>query len=69
MGIMTRWINEFFDYANELRETLEIHPMRQIVPDPAGSVTLDRFRRTIAWHIVNRPEGLLAAGVQFGHMR
>jgi hypothetical protein len=69
MGIMTRWINEFIDYANELRTTLNIHPSRQIAPDPAGSVTLDRFRRSIAWHIVNRPEGLLAAGVQFGHMR
>ena len=43
--------------------------MHHIASDPAGNVTLDRFRRSIAWHIVNQPEGLLAAGVQFGHMQ
>lgn len=68
-GAMTRWIREFIDYSNELVDLLAINPMHRIAPDPAGSVTLDRFRRSIAWHIVNQPEGLLAAGVQFGHMQ
>ena len=66
---MTRWINELIEYANGLRTALEVHQVHHIAPDPAGNVTLDRFRRTVAWHIVNQPEGLLAAGVQFGHMQ
>ena len=68
-GSMIRWIEELIDYANELTSLLELHPSRHISVDPSGRVTLDRFRRSIAWHIVNQPEGLLAAGVQFGHMR
>lgn len=68
-GAMTRWIQEFIDYSNQLVDQFGISPLRRIAPDPAGSVTLDRFRRSIAWHIVNQPEGLLAAGVQFGHMQ
>jgi hypothetical protein len=64
-----RWISDLIDYANELVTKLELHPSRRICPDPNGKVTLDRFRRSIAWHIVNQPEGLLAAGVQFGHMQ
>ena len=66
---MTRWIQEFIDFANLLVHQVGISRAHRIAPDPAGSVTLDRFRRSIAWHIVNQPEGLLAAGVQFGHMQ
>lgn len=64
-----RWIEELIEFANELAIALQLHPSRRIAADPSGKVTLDRFRRSIAWHIVNRPEGLLAAGVQFGHMK
>ncbi|MBU8813977.1 hypothetical protein KL953_34505 [Mycolicibacterium goodii] len=64
-----RWIEELIEFANELAIAHQLHPSRRIAPDPSGRVTLDRFRRSIAWHIVNRPEGLLAAGVQFGHMK
>jgi hypothetical protein len=66
---MTRWINELIEYANRLRADLDIHQAHRIAPDPAGNVTLDRFRRSVAWHIVNQPDGLAAAGVQFGHMQ
>lgn len=65
---MVRWIDEFIEYVNELVIKLELHPSHRISADPNGTVTLDRFRRSVAWHIVNQPEGLLAAGVQFGHM-
>jgi hypothetical protein len=68
-GMMTRWIQELIDYSNGLRSQLGIGGLPLIGSDPAGNVTLDRFRRSIAWHIVNQPEGLLAAGVQFGHMQ
>ncbi|GAT03787.1 uncharacterized protein RMCFA_3899 [Mycolicibacterium fortuitum subsp. acetamidolyticum] len=66
---LTRWISEFIEFANELCTSLGLHEAHRIAPDPAGNVTLDRFRRSVAWHIVNQPEGLLAAGVQFGHMK
>ena len=66
---MTRWINELIEYANGLRTALDVDHIHHIAPDPAGNVTLDRFRRSVAWHIVNQPDGLAAAGVQFGHMQ
>lgn len=66
---MVRWINELIEYANELCTELDIDQIHHIAPDPAGNVTLDRFRRSVAWHIVNQPDGLAAAGVQFGHMK
>lgn len=66
---MTRWVDELIQYANRLRTKLDVDPIHHIDPDPAGNVTLDRFRRSVAWHIVNQPDGLAAAGVQFGHMQ
>lgn len=66
---MARWINELIEYANRLRTELDVDHIHHIAPDPAGNVTLDRFRRSVAWHIVNQPDGLAAAGVQFGHMQ
>ena len=66
---MTRWVNELIEYSNGLRTELGIDHIRHIATDPAGNVTLDRFRRSVAWHIVNQPDGLAAAGVQFGHMQ
>lgn len=66
---LSRWIREFIEFANDLCASLGLDDSYRIAPDPAGNVTLDRFRRSVAWHIVNRPEGLLAAGVQFGHMK
>lgn len=65
---MIAWISEFVEFANQLVIALDLHPSRHIAEDPNGNVALDRFRRSIAWHIVNQPEGLLAAGIQFGHM-
>lgn len=66
---VTRWISELIEFANELRATLDLQCAHHIATDPAGPVSLERFRRSVAWHIVNQPEGLLAAGVQFGHMQ
>lgn len=55
----TDWVNSYCAERG-LRET--------IPPDPAGSVTPSRFRRTLAWHIVRRPRGLVAAAIQYGHV-
>jgi hypothetical protein len=40
-----------------------------IPDDPYGSIGLSRFRRSLAWHIARRPNGLVALTIQYGHMR
>jgi integrase len=40
----------------------------ELIPaDPHGTVTLRRFRRTIAWFIYRQPGGRIALAVQYGH--
>ncbi|WP_158619098.1 hypothetical protein [Micromonospora sp. M71_S20] len=37
---------------------------------PSGRPLLSRrFRRTLAWHIIRRPRGLVGATIQYGHVR
>lgn len=39
------------------------------IPDDShGRINGTRFRRTLAWHIVRRPRGLVAAAIQYGHV-
>lgn len=61
-GIMAlvQWVNERCDEQGR--------PDR--IPDDPGcsSLYLSRFRRTLAWHIVRRPQGIVAASVQYGHV-
>lgn len=40
-----------------------------IPPDPHGRVGTARFRRSLAWHIARRPNGLVALAIQYGHLR
>jgi integrase len=40
-----------------------------ISPDPHGRVGTERFRRSLAWHIARRPNGLVALAIQYGHLR
>lgn len=41
----------------------------QVPADPTGRKLYPvRFRRTLAWHIVRRPRGLVAAAIQYGHL-
>jgi hypothetical protein len=41
-----------------------------IPPDPTrAAITASRLRRTLAWFIVRRPRGLIAAAIQYGHVR
>ncbi|WP_406301118.1 hypothetical protein OHA61_00355 [Streptomyces sp. NBC_00885] len=41
-----------------------------IPPDPARpGISSSRLRRTLAWFIVRKPRGLVAAAVQYGHVR
>jgi integrase len=39
-----------------------------IPADPNGTITLSRLRRSLAWHIVRRPRGLIAGAIQYGHL-
>ena len=40
-----------------------------IPADPHGNIGLARFRRSLAWHIARRPNGLVALAIQYGHLR
>ncbi|MFF0630321.1 hypothetical protein [Streptomyces sp. NPDC004296] len=39
-----------------------------IPPDPHPSIYASRFRRTLAYFVVRRPGGLIAAALQYGHI-
>ncbi|MFB4262553.1 hypothetical protein [Nonomuraea sp. GTA35] len=39
------------------------------VTDPHGGLGTSRFRRSLAWHIARRPNGLVALAIQYGHLR
>jgi integrase len=54
------WVN---DHANRLGRPHELIPV-----DPHGPIAASRFRRTLAWHIVRRPRGLIAGAIQYGHL-
>ena len=60
-------IERFIHYANHLADTHH-RPAERIPPDPAGPITLRRFRRTLAWFIHRLPRGQVALGVQYGHL-
>lgn len=59
-------IVEFVDWVNAYCE--EYERSDRIPPDSAGRVSPSRFRRTLAWHIVREPRGLVAAAIQYGHI-
>jgi hypothetical protein len=40
-----------------------------IPPDPTKAVHASRLRRTLAYFVVRRPGGLIAAALQYGHVR
>ncbi|WP_051707543.1 MULTISPECIES: hypothetical protein [unclassified Streptomyces] len=40
-----------------------------IPPDPVKHLHASRFRRTLAYFIVRRPRGLIAAALQYGHLK
>lgn len=60
IGRFTRWVNTL---AAGLGRDAELIP-----EDPAGLVTLRRFRRTLAWFIRRQPGGAIALAVQYGHI-
>ncbi len=55
------WVNAYCRAGGRLGE--------QIPPDPTGqALAPSRLRRTLAWHIVRRPRGLVAGAIQYGNV-
>ncbi|QPB24243.1 integrase [Rhizobium sp. 007] len=64
---IVRQLNGYRDHLNDLFGAAE----NPVVPDgPEGApwrITTRQFRRTIAWHIANRPFGTIAGMIQYKH--
>ncbi|MGH3286220.1 MAG: hypothetical protein ACRDPD_16340 [Streptosporangiaceae bacterium] len=61
-------IEDFVTWAN--REAASRGLAGEVIPaDPHGTIGVARFRRSLAWHIARRPNGLVALAIQYGHMR
>jgi integrase len=66
-GSINTDITRFIEWFNRDLAPAVNHP---VVPaDDHGRVTAPRLRRTLAWHIVRRPGGIVAGAVQYGHIR
>jgi integrase len=66
-GDLSRDIAEFTAWVNtHALATGRDHEF--IPPDPGGAIAPARFRRTLAWHIVRKPRGLIAGAIQYGHL-
>lgn len=63
---MTKDIGQFIEWVNRAFPGTGESPA--IPPDPAGTIYPRRFRRTLAYFIVRRPRGLIAAALQYGHL-
>ncbi|HCT80713.1 MAG TPA: hypothetical protein DGG94_03120 [Micromonosporaceae bacterium] len=61
-------IAKFIEYINGLAHRHGL-PHDMIPADPDGPINLSRFRRTVAWFINRLPNGRVALGVQYGHLR
>jgi integrase len=61
IAAFTTWIN---DYCHT-------HGRSDVIPaDPTTpEITPSRLRRTLAWFIVRQPRGLIAAAIQYGHVK
>jgi integrase len=66
--LMTQDIDALIAWVNQY--CAESGRTDAIPPDPVkASISLGRLRRTLAWFIVRRPRGLVAAAIQYGHLR
>lgn len=65
-GDMTHDLQRFIDWVNTTFARTDGKPL--IPTDPNGRIYPSRFRRTLAYFIVRRPRGLIAAALQYGHV-
>jgi integrase len=62
---MTRDIEQFAAWVNSTFINADGTPA--IPPDPTKHIHPSRFRRTLAYFVVRKPRGLIAAALQYGH--
>lgn len=60
-------IRDFRDHVNADHERLGLDPIPDVDGEP-WAFTGRQFRRTVAWHIANRPFGVFAGSIQFQHL-
>lgn len=65
---ITGLIERFINWCNEFSQRAGA-PEMHIPADPDGSISMVRFRRTLAWFIFRRPGGRISLGIQYGHLR
>jgi len=64
---IVRQINTFRDHLNEQFGTPEAPIIPPAQDDKPWRITTRQFRRTVAWHIANRPFGTVAGMIQYKH--
>lgn len=68
MSALRERIEDFVTWVNY--EAASCGLTSEVIPaDPHGNIGLARFRRSLAWHIARRPNGLVALAIQYGHLR
>lgn len=58
IALFVDWINDYCQRRGR----------PDIIPPDSHRLNLSRFRRTLAWHIVREPRGLVAGALQYGHV-
>lgn len=65
-ALITSDIQALIDWVNH---TVQQPSLPDYIPaDPHGPIAASRLRRTLAWHIMRRPRGLIAGAIQYGHL-
>lgn len=59
-------LNDFVAWVNTYCKE---NGRKDVIPVDSHRITARRFRRTLAWFICRRPRGLVAAAIQYGHLR
>lgn len=64
---IVRQLNHYRDHLNDLFATADGPIIPNGPDDKPWRITTRQFRRTIAWHIANRPFGTIAGMIQYKH--
>jgi hypothetical protein len=67
-GTANERIQALIRVSNDLVTESSLPGAYRVPDDPSGSITLRRFRRTLAWHIRRLSNGSVALAVQYGHL-
>lgn len=56
--VLMEWVNTYCEERGR----------PDVIPADEQRINVGRFRRTLAWHIVREPRGLVAGALQYGHV-